>query len=88
MEATMTGWAELAACKDEDPELFFPISAVGPGARQTAQAKAVCARCPVIDACLKHALSVREPYGVWGGMSEEERARLIAAEPAAVAAGV
>jgi WhiB family redox-sensing transcriptional regulator len=48
----------------------------------------VCARCPVIESCLKHALSVREPYGVWGGMSEEERARLIAAEPAAVAAGV
>src|SRR4051795_11030135 len=57
-------------------------------ARRQAAAKAVCARCPVIESCLKHALSVREPYGVWGGMSEEERARLIAAEPAAVAAGV
>ena len=42
--------------------------------------------CPVIEACLKHALSVREPYGVWGGMSEEERTRLLAAEPARVAA--
>jgi WhiB family transcriptional regulator, redox-sensing transcriptional regulator len=41
-----------------------------------------------VDACLQHALSVREPYGVWGGMSEEERARLIAAEPATIAAGV
>jgi WhiB family redox-sensing transcriptional regulator len=27
----------------------------------------------VIVACREHALSVREPYGVWGGMSEEER---------------
>ena len=72
------------------PSPFSPPGGAGapPPPRRQAAAKAVCARCPVIDACLKHALSVREPYGVWGGMSEEERARLIAAEPAAVAAGV
>ncbi|MCW2535353.1 MAG: Transcription factor WhiB, partial [Modestobacter sp.] len=57
-------------------------------ARRQAAAKAVCGRCPVLESCLQHALSVREPYGVWGGMSEEERTRLIAAEPAAIAAGV
>ena len=42
----------------------------------------------MVEACLKHALSVREPYGVWGGMSEEERARLIANETTVVAAGI
>ncbi len=36
-------------------------------------AKAVCARCPVIAECAAHALQVREPYGVWGGLTEDER---------------
>ncbi|MEV7174880.1 WhiB family transcriptional regulator [Streptomyces sp. NPDC093224] len=36
-------------------------------------AKEVCALCPVRAECLRHALSVQEPYGVWGGLSEEER---------------
>ena len=46
--------------------------------RETA-AKAVCAACPVRTQCLEHALAVREPYGVWGGLSEHEAGRLIAA---------
>jgi WhiB family redox-sensing transcriptional regulator len=37
------------------------------------RAKAVCARCPVLDQCREHALRAREPYGVWGGMTEHER---------------
>ena len=36
-------------------------------------AKAICASCPVRRECAQHAEQVREPYGVWGGMSEEER---------------
>ena len=42
-------------------------------AARDAAAKAVCATCPVIAQCAAHALSVREPYGVWGGLSEDER---------------
>jgi len=45
-----------------------------------AEAKAVCQRCPVIDACRRHALQVAEPYGVWGGLSEEERADQLRAQ--------
>jgi WhiB family redox-sensing transcriptional regulator len=88
--AEVWDWQLHGACRGESTSLFVPPDGErGPArARRQAAAKAVCAKCPVIDACLKHALSVREPYGVWGGMSEEERARLIAAEPAAVAAGV
>ncbi len=37
----------------------------------------VCHRCPVITACLQHALGVPESYGIWGGLSEEERATLV-----------
>ena len=81
MEATMTGWAELAACKDEDPELFFPISAMGPGARQAAQAKAVCARCPVRAECLGDALDNGLDHGVFGGTTAEDRRRLTHTAP-------
>jgi WhiB family redox-sensing transcriptional regulator len=38
------------------------------------QAKAICRGCPVIDKCLTHALRIPEPYGIWGGLSEDERA--------------
>lgn len=46
--------------------------------RREERAKAVCATCPVIDRCRDHALAVQEPYGVWGGLTEAERARIIA----------
>jgi WhiB family redox-sensing transcriptional regulator len=68
-------WQLHGACRSEDTELFFhPEGERGPrrSGRQ-ASAKAVCARCPVLDLCRQHALSAREPYGVWGGMSESER---------------
>jgi WhiB family transcriptional regulator, redox-sensing transcriptional regulator len=69
-------WAERAACKDEDPEIFFPISEVGPGARDTALAKAVCARCPVRKDCLSYALDRAIPEGVFGGKTGAERDRM------------
>jgi WhiB family redox-sensing transcriptional regulator len=45
--------------------------------RREARAKAICATCPVIDICLRTALRNNEPFGVWGGMSPDERARLV-----------
>ena len=88
--AEVWDWQLHGACRGESTSLFFhPDGERGPArARRQAAAKAVCATCPVVEACLKHALSVREPYGVWGGMSEEERTRLLAAEPDRVAATV
>ena len=72
--AEVWDWQLHGACRGENTSLFFhPDGERGPArARRQTAAKAVCARCPVLEACLKHALSVREPYGVWGGMSEEE----------------
>jgi WhiB family redox-sensing transcriptional regulator len=46
------------------------------------RAKAVCSRCPVVESCLRWALAAREPYGVWGGLSVEEREALLAMQPA------
>ncbi|WP_017604681.1 WhiB family transcriptional regulator [Nocardiopsis alkaliphila] len=69
-------WRHDAACRDEDPELFFPIGDFGPALIQIEEAKAVCRRCPVSSACLKWALESGQDGGVWGGTSEEERRRL------------
>ena len=75
-------WLDAGACRSEDPELFFPITASGPSARQIAAAKAVCQRCGVRSECLHYALESRQSYGVWGGTSEEERLRMASAGPA------
>jgi WhiB family redox-sensing transcriptional regulator len=69
-------WLDAGACRTEDPELFFPITASGPSARQIDAAKAVCHRCGVQDQCLHYALESHQSYGVWGGTSEEERGHM------------
>ena len=68
-----TNWRELAACRDADPELFFPIGAAGRALRQVDEAKQVCAGCPVRAQCLTWALDKRVTDGVWGGTTEDER---------------
>jgi WhiB family transcriptional regulator, redox-sensing transcriptional regulator len=69
-------WLDAGACRTEDPELFFPITASGPSAQQIEAAKAVCHRCGVQDQCLHYALESHQSYGVWGGTSEEERGHM------------
>ena len=66
-------WWKSAACQDADPELFFPVSSVGPSRKDIARAKAVCAACIVRRPCLQFALATHQMYGVWGGTTEEER---------------
>ncbi|MEU3901563.1 MULTISPECIES: WhiB family transcriptional regulator [unclassified Streptomyces] len=72
----MDDWREHAACRTEDPDLFFPIGTTGPAALQTEQAKAVCRTCPVREQCLRWALDTGQSIGVWGGTSELERRAL------------
>ncbi|MFB7597772.1 WhiB family transcriptional regulator [Streptomyces sp. NPDC056160] len=72
----MENWREHAACRHEDPDLFFPIGTTGPALVQTEQAKAVCHRCPVREQCLEWALETEQTLGVWGGTSENERRAL------------
>ena len=69
-------WSLRAACLDEDPELFFPIGVTGPAVQQIKDAKQVCRRCEVVDACLDWALRTGQDSGVWGGLSELERRTL------------
>ena len=69
-------WRHKAVCRDEDPELFFPVGNSGPALAQIADAKLVCNRCPVTTECLTWALDSGQDAGVWGGMSEDERRAL------------
>ena|SRR5579863_8258127 len=66
-------WWGLAACRDAEPEVFFPISATSASGDTVARAKAVCAACPVQSQCLSYALRHRQEQGIWGGMTEDER---------------
>jgi WhiB family redox-sensing transcriptional regulator len=75
-EYTAMDWRHRALCRDEDPELFFPIGTSGPALVQMEQAKAVCRRCPVMESCLDWALRSGQDSGVWGGLSEDERRAL------------
>ena len=68
-------WQEDANCLDMPLNLFF-YEDNERGAQRAdtlADAKAVCAPCPVRNKCLEHALSVPEKYGIWGGYDENER---------------
>jgi WhiB family transcriptional regulator, redox-sensing transcriptional regulator len=74
------GWQWRAACRGEESGLFFapnyPESKDEREARER-QAKAICAVCPVRMECLEYAVRIREPHGIWGGLNELERRRLI-----------
>ena len=69
-------WRHHALCRNEDPELFFPIGTAGPAAVQVEEAKVVCRRCPVVHDCLTWAVETGQDAGVWGATSEDERRAL------------
>lgn len=71
-------WQYDGACMGLDPSVFFSPEAERGAKRERREhtAKQVCAQCPVIEQCREHALKVQEPYGVWGGLSESDRAAL------------
>jgi WhiB family redox-sensing transcriptional regulator len=70
-------WRDRAACRDEDPELFFPIGNTGPALLQIKEAKAICRRCPVRPACLRWSLDNQVTDGIWGGVDQDERHALL-----------
>jgi WhiB family redox-sensing transcriptional regulator len=77
-------WQVRASCRGLDTATFYhPENERGPSrTRREMRAKAVCANCPVLRPCLRWALRTHEPYGVWGGMSVDEREALLAKRPA------
>ena len=69
-------WRGLSACRDTDPDLFFPVGTTGPAVEQIENAKAVCRSCEAQAECLEYALATNQDSGIWGGTSEEERRTL------------
>ncbi len=75
------GWRVKALCRNQDPSVFFHPDGERGKARRHRQEKAkeVCAQCPVLLRCREHSLAFEEPFGIWGGLTEEERSRLLPA---------
>jgi WhiB family transcriptional regulator, redox-sensing transcriptional regulator len=66
--AAMGDWVLRATCATADPGIFF----LAPG-DSDAEAKTVCARCPVRAECTEYSLATGPHWGIWGGLNEDER---------------
>ncbi len=81
-------WQTTALCRGNHSYLFFPPSTVerkDERERREAKAKAICTVCPVKLPCLDFAMKIKEPYGIWGGLTEADRRQVLAREAAAAA---
>jgi WhiB family redox-sensing transcriptional regulator len=65
-------WQDAAACFGIDPDVFFPTSE-----EEAGPALAYCSVCGIRGTCLAWALRNGERYGVWGGMTEQQRRRVV-----------
>ena len=73
-------WQIKAACRGPESRVFFPPT--WPERRdereaRESRAKSICNACPVLGTCLEYALQIREPHGIWGGLTENERRALL-----------
>lgn len=70
-------WQDSARCAETDPEVYFPDRG-----GSTREAKKVCRSCEVRTECLEYALDHNEKFGIWGGLSERERRKILRREAA------
>jgi WhiB family redox-sensing transcriptional regulator len=76
---TEDAWQVKAACRGPQATVFFPPSTFerkDEKLERERRAKAICATCAVKQPCLDYAMRIREPHGIWGGLSESERKRI------------
>jgi len=67
-------WRSVGLCRGSDTMVFYPPSEDDSLAEE---AKTICAMCAVRKPCLEFALNTREKHGVWGGLTERERRRVL-----------
>lgn len=75
-------WREHAACRHVPVEIFFPAVE-----HEAEEAKAVCNSCVVQEPCLEFSFEANERFGVWGGLTSQERRTLAARRRKAKLAG-
>lgn len=79
-------WQMKGLCRGNHSYLFFPPSTVErkeERERREIKAKAICSVCPVNEDCLEFAVEIKEPYGIWGGLTETERRQVMSRRAAA-----
>ena len=77
---TDDAWQVKAACRGPQAAVFFPPASFerkDEKADRERRAKSICATCAARKPCLEYALRIREPHGIWGGLSENERRRML-----------
>lgn len=77
----MDDWQVDALCRGSHAHLFFPPSTFerkDERERREERAVAICRVCPVVGDCRDHALAIREPFGIWGGLTEIDRRQVLA----------
>jgi WhiB family redox-sensing transcriptional regulator len=73
-------WQARAACRGPQAAIFFPPAHAErkeEKAERESRAKEICATCCVRRDCLEYAIRIREPHGIWGGLSESERKQML-----------
>jgi WhiB family redox-sensing transcriptional regulator len=76
MALVQPSWADDASCRGPERVLFFSpelYERKEHRLRRERQAKRLCGQCPVREECLETALAMNESYGIWGGLTEQER---------------
>ncbi|MEZ5321347.1 MAG: WhiB family transcriptional regulator [Microthrixaceae bacterium] len=79
-QPSLETWQSKGACRGPHAQVFFPPSQFErkhERIEREAKAKEICASCAVQKDCRDYAMAIREPHGIWGGMSESERRALI-----------
>ncbi len=69
-----SAWMDRAACRGANPTIFYTDT---PGRDTTGRARQICAGCPVRAECLVWAVQCDEQHGIWAGLDEDERRRLV-----------
>ena len=80
LASRMPDWQAQALCRRRDAEHFYApphLERREEKLQREQAARALCAQCPVQRTCLEYSLVVQEPHGIWGGLNELERRRLL-----------
>lgn len=71
-------WQIRARCRGMPTNIFYPSGDETRTVRLKREdaAKKLCRSCPVRSPCLQYAIETREPHGIWGATTPDERRRL------------